>query len=272
VHGAGLTLAPLGFLELDPPALVSVAHAAGFSFVALRVAPAVPGGIHYPLSTGSAEQRETAARLDGSGVGVLQVELVSLHRSVDVRACRPLLETGASLGATRVVACGDDSDPSAVATRLGELAGLAAEYAIAVDVEFMPFRELAALEQALAVVAAAGEKNVAVMVDALHLARSGGTPADVAAADPAHLAVLQICDAPLAAPAPGLLAAEARGARLLPGDGALPLAGLVDAMPKGTLFAAEVPLAGDCRPPLERARAMYEATAAVIGRATQRPA
>jgi sugar phosphate isomerase/epimerase len=272
VPGLDLTLAPLGFLELDPPTFVSVAGAAAFRSVGLRVAPAVPGGIHHPLATGGAELRETALRLGDTGVGVLQVELVSLHRASDLARMRPLLETGAALGATRVVACGDDPDLSATAARLAELADLAAEYGIAVDLEFMPFRALASLEQALAVVAAAGRDDVVVMVDALHLARSGGTPAEVAAADPRRLAVLQLCDAPRDAPPAELLADEARCGRLLPGDGELSLAALVAAMPPAALFAAEVPLAGTGWTPLERARAAHAATARLVTQAAQWPA
>ena len=88
----------------------------------------MPGGIHYPLRPGSAELREAVARLDDTGVAVLQVELVSLHREMDVRRVRPLLETAAELGAERLVVSGDDPDPSVVSARLAEVADLAAEY------------------------------------------------------------------------------------------------------------------------------------------------
>jgi sugar phosphate isomerase/epimerase len=266
-----LALAPLGFLELDPPTLISVAGAAGFRFVTLRTAPAVPGGVHYPLWPGSSELREAAARLDDTGVAVLQVELVSLHRETDVPGVRPLLESGAELGATRVVVSGDDADLSVVSARLAEVAELAAEYEITVDVEFMPFRELGTLGRALDVVAAAGRDGVAVMVDALHLARSGGGPADVASADPRRLRVLQICDAPLAAPAPELLATEAREGRLLPGAGALPLDALLTAMPDDAVWAGEVPMSGSRLSPFERAQAIFEATARLVERRRQRP-
>jgi sugar phosphate isomerase/epimerase len=261
-----LTLAPLGFLELDPPALLSVAGEAGFGSVSLRTAPAVPGGMHHPLGAGSPELRQTLARMRATGVGVLQIELIALDRTTDVPGARPMLEAGAALGATRIVVTGDDPDPSVVAARLAEIADLAREYGIAVDLEFMPFRAIAGLEEAVAAAEAAGRDNVAVMIDALHLARSGGAPADVAATEPGRLAVLQLCDAPLAAPAPHLLADEAREGRLLPGHGGLPLRELLAAMPAGALLACEVPLAGGHtgHAPLERARALHTATVALL--------
>ena len=272
VHPA-LTLAPLGFLELDPPALISVAAEVGFASVTLRLAPAVPGGAHYPLAPGSPELRRVLTRAHDTGMGILQVELIALDRATDVSAHRPMLEAGAALGATRLVVAGDDPDLSVVAARLAEVADLAAEYGLTVDLEFMPFRALATLGQALAAVSAAGRDNVAVMVDALHLARSGGVPADIAAADPRRLAVLQLCDAPLVAPARPLLADEARGRRLLPGQGELPLAALLAAMPPDALLACEVPLAAASAPPAarDRARAVFEATARLLTPHGQRP-
>ena len=266
VQPIALNLAPLGFLEVAPPALVAIAAEAGFGSVSLRMRPAVAGGSHYPLAVGSPLARETLARLRQTGIGVLQAELVPLEKTTDVGACRPLLEAATALGATRLVVTGDDPDPAVVAGKLAEIADLAREYGMTVDVEFMRFRCLATLGQALAAVAAAGRDNVAVMVDALHLVRSGGGAADVAAADPRRLGVLQLCDAPLAAPAPERLAAEARESRLLPGRGELPLGALLDAMPAHTILAAEVPLAArvPAVPPHERARAIYEATVELL--------
>jgi sugar phosphate isomerase/epimerase len=259
-----LTLAPLGFLELDPPTLVATAAKAGFASVALRLAPAVPGGIHYPLRPGSRALRETLARVGETGVHVLQVELVVLTRDTDVPALRPLLEAASELGATRLGANGDDDD-AFVAERLAELADLAAEHGLSVDVEFMPFRRLATLPQAVAIVAEVGRDDVAVMVDALHLARSDGTPADVATVDPERLCVLQLCDAAARAPAPERLAHEAREERLLPGAGELPLQALVEAMPRDALLAVEAPTRdGSAMPATERARAAHAAAVAVL--------
>ena len=195
-----LSLAALGFLELDPPALLDVAAGAGFSSVSLRTWAAVPGGPEYPLLEGEPLGRRTRERIDATGVGILQIELVSLARDVEIESYRPVLEGGAALGAARVVACGDDED-GVVVERLAELCDLAADLGMSVDVEFMPFRRLATLPQALAVVARADRDNACVMIDALHLFRSGGSVADVTAAPPSRIGVCQLCDAPLVGPA-----------------------------------------------------------------------
>jgi sugar phosphate isomerase/epimerase len=262
----GLGLAPLGFLELDPPALIEVAAAAGFAWVTARTRAAVAGGAEYPLDPGSPRGRETAARIDATGVRILQVELVSLGRETDTRAYRGLLEGGAALGATRVVASGDDPDDLVVIERLAALCELAAELDMVVDLEFMPFRAVATLPQALDIVGATGSDNACVMVDALHLFRSGGSVADVAAAPPARLGICQLCDAPSRAPASAHLATEAREGRLLPGQGELPLQELVATLPPEVSYAVEVPLAaphGELPAP-ERAALLYGAAAPLL--------
>lgn len=259
-----LSLAALGFLELDPPALLDVAAAAGFSSVSLRTWPAVPGGAEYPLLEGSRLSRLTRERLHATGVGILQIELVSLARDVEIEQHRPVLEGGAALGARRIVACGDDED-GIVVERLAELCDLGAEFGMSVDLEFMPFRPLATLPQALAVLERADRDNACVMIDALHLFRSGGGVADVAAAPGSRIGVCQLCDAPLVGPARDR-ATEAREHRLLPGDGELPLRDLLAVLPGGVSLAAEVPnsrlFAG--LEPAARATLLHRATAVLL--------
>jgi sugar phosphate isomerase/epimerase len=260
-----LSLAALGFLELDPPALLDVAGAAGFSSVSLRTWAAVPGGPEYPLLEGEPLGRRTREWIDATGVGILQVELVSLARDVEIESYRPVLEGGAALGAERVVACGDDNEV-VVVERLAELCDRAAELEMSVDVEFMPFRRLATLQQALAVVASAARANAHVMVDALHLFRSGGSLAEVAVAPRSRIGVCQLCDAPLRTPAPDGLATEAREHRLLPGGGELPLRDLLAALPDAVPLAAEVPnprLFG-ALPAVDRARLIHRATSTLL--------
>jgi sugar phosphate isomerase/epimerase len=108
-----------------------------------------------------------------------------------------------------------------------------------------------------------------VLVDALHFSRSGGIPAHIGQVDPALLRYAQICDASADVPAPTDTAAlirEARTGRLLPGEGALPLAELVAALPAGVPLAIEAPCRATAElPPAERARRAYAALSALVG-------
>ena len=78
-------------------------------------------------------------------------------------------------------------------------------------------------------------------IDALHLARSGGSPAAVAALPPERIAYMQLCDGPVEAPPLEDLAREARNDRLSPGEGQLWLDEVLDALPDGIPISVEVP-------------------------------
>jgi sugar phosphate isomerase/epimerase len=242
-----LSLAHLSELDVPPLELVELAARAGFASIGLRTAPASPGGVAYPLRS-AGEQAEMRRRLDANGVSVLEVEMVPLSERTRVADYRPMIEVGAALGASRLTVGGDSADFSAVAEKLAEMCELAAPHGIAVDLEFMPFRPVQSLAHAVEVLARARHRNAHILIDALHVFRSESALGQFAAIDPALIGPFQICDAPALAPAD--LVAEARTRRLLPGHGELALSELIDALPDGTRFGVEVPLASQ-RPELD---------------------
>jgi sugar phosphate isomerase/epimerase len=108
--------------------------------------------------------------------------------------------------------------------------------------------------------------NAAVLIDALHFSRSGGTPGDVAQVDPALFRYVQVCDAVPDMPrdVDGLIR-EARTGRLLPGEGTLPLAALVAALPAGTPVSVEAPSRATAHlPAVERAKRAHESLRALL--------
>ncbi|WP_460448843.1 sugar phosphate isomerase/epimerase family protein [Alsobacter sp. SYSU BS001988] len=266
-HAIGL--APLGFLDLSPPDFVRTAGAAGFGSVGIRTRAAVPGGVEHPMDRNPALMRETREAIAATGVRVVGVEQVSLFRDTVIDTVRPMLEAGAAIGATRVLCSGDDEDLAVVADRFAELCEAAAAFGLTVDLEFMPFRALKTLEQARQTILRSGAHNAAIAVDALHLMRSGGGPAALAAIEPRLIGCVQLCDAPAVPPAAADLAAEARERRLPPGEGGLPLRAILDAVGPDRPIDAEVPL-GRSMPdadPLQRATLVYQATARVLAAA-----
>jgi sugar phosphate isomerase/epimerase len=111
--------------------------------------------------------------------------------------------------------------------------------------------------------------NGKVLIDALHLFRSGGLVADVHAADPQWIGALQLCDAPLHGPetndVPSILA-EARAGRLPPMEGELPLLELIRAVPSSVPIGVEVPMKASKRFPdlLSQVRHIREAAGRCI--------
>lgn len=261
-----LGLSPLGFLDVPPPDLIGLASGAGFGAVGLRTAPAVPGGIAYALEDDPALLSATLDAMARWSVRVRTIEMISLSRDTTAAALRPVLEAGARIGAARVLCTGNDPDMAVVTDAFATLCAAAAEFGMGADLEFMRFRSVQTLRQACDVVDRAGAANGAIVLDCLHLVRSGGTVAEVAALPAGRIGNLQVCDAPSASPPADGLATEARENRLPPGEGDLPLLDLIAAVGPVEAVDAEVPL-GAAYAGLDifgRARLIHDSTVRVL--------
>ena len=244
-----LSLAHLSELDVPPLELVELAARAGFASIGLRTSRSSAGGVEYPLHSVD-EQAEMRRRLAANGIKVLELEVVPLSGATRLADYKPMLEVGAAIGASRLTVVGDSADFAAVADKLAEMAELALPYGIAVDLEFMPFRPVQTFAHAVDVLERADHSNAHILIDALHVFRSGSSLDEIARVDPAMLGPIQLCDAPATPPPAAELIIEARTRRLLPGEGELPLSALIDALPGDIQFGVEVPLAGR-RPDLD---------------------
>ncbi|MGY8664974.1 TIM barrel protein [Bradyrhizobium sp. UFLA05-109] len=254
-----LGLAHLTALDLAPTALVTEAARAGFASVGLRFIAATPDGPAYATRVGTETHRALRQLLADEGVRLNDIEFVQLTPDIDVATFAGVLEAGADLGATAVTASGDDPDRSRLTAHFAELCRLAASFGLRVDLEFMRWRVIGNLKQAEAVVREAGQRNGAILVDALHLSRSGGAAGDLISIPDQWLRAAQLCDAGATMPKTDTaIIAEAREGRLPPGEGALPLGALLDALPADTSLSVEMPLpALDAR---ERIATAFNAT------------
>ncbi|MBR0831310.1 sugar phosphate isomerase/epimerase [Bradyrhizobium manausense] len=254
-----LGLAHLTALQLAPAALIAEAARAGFAAVGLRFIPASSDGPAYPTRVGTEAHRALKRVLIGEGVRVSDIELVQLKPTIDLSLLESCLEAGADLGATAVIASGDDPDLGRLTAHFAELCQLAASFGLRVDLEFMRWRVIGSLSQATAIVRDAGQANGAILVDALHLTRSGGEADDLISLPDQWLRAAQLCDASAKPPATETaVIAEAREGRLPPGGGALPLGALLDALPADTSLSVEMPM--PALDPKERIATAFNAT------------
>src|SRR3954452_5785644 len=100
----------LTMLDVAPPDWVSLAGETGFDAGGIRVAAVGPTEEPWPMTAGSTMLAETRRRLDDTGVGVLDVELIKLTPDTNVEAFESLFDTGARLGASFVNVMADDPD------------------------------------------------------------------------------------------------------------------------------------------------------------------
>ncbi|MBV8165565.1 MAG: TIM barrel protein [Alphaproteobacteria bacterium] len=237
-----LSLCPLTIIRANHREMVAAAAAGGFDHVGLRLIAPRPGDPVHPLIGDAAAIRDLRSLMQDNGIALADIESLWLSPATDPAAIRPALETCAALGGRYVLVGGNDPDAARLTANFAAVAALAAEHGLRVGLEPHSYLAVRTLQDALALIARSGVNNAGILVDALHLHRAGNTPAELAAIDPARIAYVQICDAEATPPdTPEGLMAEARGGRLLPGEGGLPLAALMAALPRDRVIGVEAP-------------------------------
>jgi sugar phosphate isomerase/epimerase len=246
----------------DPARCVEIAAEAGYDAVGLRVLGEVP-------------DRATIARvhraLTATGLTLLDLELVvlgadGLPGSGDAR----VLDVARELAPAHLTVVSHATDPARSAVGLALVADALADTDVVPALEFLPASGVRSLADARDVLDRVAPRHAALLVDVLHVVRSGDDP-QVVAAVAESLPYVQLCDAAArpADPSPRGLLREAVTGRLLPGHGALPLAAFLRALAPTTPLSVEV-LSRELlatTSPLERAVAARRATEAVLAEA-----
>ncbi|QAY59290.1 sugar phosphate isomerase/epimerase [Microbacterium protaetiae] len=236
-------IAHLTLLPLTPPEIVEVAAAVGLDFVGLRVHPVTAQEQIADMHPGAPALHETISRLRDSEISVRDIEFLALTAQSGPADWQEALEVGALLGATIFTVAGADPDRSRLTDTLARLAADAAPFGIRAALEAISYQSVSRVDEAAAIARTAG---AALMLDPLHIQRGGSSIDDVAALEAELVPVVQLCDAPLtldlstAAPADARQF-EARRNRLIVGDGELPLAELLAAVPGDVPVSLEVP-------------------------------
>ena len=238
------SLAALTALELAPPELIDVAAACGYDHVGLRLLPATPGGIAYPIMEDEAALRETIARLDATGVTVADLEVVAIRPETEIAAFSALFEAGARLRAKHILVAAYDPDLDRFADCFAGFCEAAAPYGLTADLEFMPWTSVPDLGTARRIVERVAQANAGILVDALHFDRSQCAIGDIASIPAGKLHYWQLCDAPAERPtSTEEMMHAARNERIFPGEGGLDLVSLARAMPPDIVVSLEVPTA-----------------------------
>lgn len=208
--------------DLDPARMVEVAASAKW--------PAC--GIWFDADTWTeATTHDVKRRLDDTGVVALDLEPVIPAADHDDHGER-VIEAAAAIGARHVLFTSRLPDLSATISRFATLCDIAKGCGVTLVCEFLPIFPLRSLAMANDVVSRLPVDVAGILVDNLHLSRSGGTIDEVREIDVHRFPYLQIADAVANGPSEfSALLDEALNGRLLPGDGALPIEELLAAVP-----------------------------------------
>ncbi len=238
-----LSLGNSTLFKATPAETVTAAAAGGFDGVGVRVAGRRPGDGSTPLIGNAAAIRDLRRRRDDAGIEITHVTAYWVTPELSPADFLPVIETAAELGAGMIgVNCGDPDEDRFVSF-MARYAEAAAGHRLKLALEFMPYSNAKTIGQAARMARRAAQPNFGLMIDPLHLARSGGTPADLRGVEPDRIYMVQLCDAPLDPPSDAELRTEALANRLYPGEGGLPLHDLLDAVGPQVQIDAEIPCA-----------------------------
>jgi sugar phosphate isomerase/epimerase len=240
-------------LDMAPPDWVQLAHGAGFEAVGIRIGVAGPPEQPWPMAIGSPMLTATLDRLAGTGMIVQDVEIITVTPQTRADQYDALFEIGARLGARFFNVMVTDPDVDRAHDTFAALCERAQPYALRPCMEGISYtavRDLATAHRVLA------GTTGGLIVDPLHIQRSGDDLTDLRQVDPAALGYLQLCDGPREVPASvplprqlprgqsagaNVRQLESRAGRLLPGEGEIPVVDFVAALPADLPASVEAP-------------------------------
>ncbi|MDE2404875.1 MAG: TIM barrel protein [Sphingomonadales bacterium] len=220
--------------EFGAVEVVRAAAAAGFDAAGLWVEPA---------DWNAATTRAVRGALAETGLPVLDVEVAWLKPGADIDDHRRLIDIGAEVGARNLLCVSSDPDMGETAAWLAALCRHAEGSGIRIALEFGVFTEVRNLASALAVLDAVAHPLRALLLDPIHIDRSGTPMAALAEIDPTLLAYAQVCDARAERPDPAdfdAVIVDAIDLREQCGEGALDLAAFHRALPAGLPLSVEL--------------------------------
>lgn len=241
-HLHKLFIAPTSLQDTAPIEYIAATAAAGYDGLGLRVHRS-PGLPFFPITESPALLAEVRSRIADSGLQVFDLYSFYIRPDTDVNAFAPSMELGATFGAKYATVMGDDPDWSRQRDKFIKTCDLAKQFGLTCSLEFAVIRPLATLPQTLQLIAES-KRDAVVCLDPLHLARSGGTPADVRALDPKFFPYAQISDGNLGPgePNPAMFGKLDFGMRALPGEGTLPLREVLGVLPRDIPLSVELPI------------------------------
>jgi sugar phosphate isomerase/epimerase len=186
-------------------------------------------------------RHELLAAMDDRGVSISLGEGLLIAPGVDIRSYATDLDIMAELRIPRINTVSLEPDRARTFDELAGLTALAAERGIATCIEPVVGLSIADLPTALAAVEYVDRNEISLLIDTMHVARFGASADDLRSLPPRRIGYVQLCDTTLQ-PRMKNYAEEAMYERLAPGEGELPLADMLAALPDDRVVGLEVPM------------------------------
>ena len=260
-------LPPVAFIELA--AELGCQHiSTGLSSFDFGVCDYAP----YSLRDDVPLRRRVIAALRDTGVSISLGEGLTIRPGIEVKNYASDLNLFQELGVTRVNTVSMDPDVGRTFDAFATLTEMAAERGMVTTVELSPSLTVANLDTALSAVRHVNRPDFRLLIDTMHLVRTGSGPNDIAKLDPALIDYVQVSDATIT-PRFETYFEEAMFERMVPGEGELGLRELFAVLPADRVYAIEVPLRAEAKEgvsPRERLRKCVASTRALLAEAHSR--
>ncbi|WP_164088944.1 TIM barrel protein [Sphingorhabdus sp. YGSMI21] len=228
-----LSLAAGTLPEFQPEEVAHAAGHAGFNHVGFTIEP----------ETWTAESmRATRAAIRTHDLSVLDVEVVWIAEGGKLTDDHKLIiDTGMELGAANILVVSAEPDQGRTAEALHQLCEWAAPGQMRVALEFLMITAVQSMGDALAIIRQTDHPAAALLIDTIHFQRAGHRPGELEELEASLLPYTQICDGKrdCAARFEAYLE-DAVDLRSCPGEGALPVADIIRALPRDIALSLEI--------------------------------
>ena len=219
--------------EYQPEQVARAAGEAGFSHCGFTI---------EPDKWNAAALSATKAAIAAHRLSVLDVEVVWIPEGGELTDDhRLIIDAGLELGASNVLVVSSEPDHDRTAEALHKLCTWAAPGNMRVALEFLMITAVQSMDSALDIIRKADHPSAALLIDTIHFQRAGHRPEQLEELEASLLPYTQICDGNRDCDT-GFEAflEDAVDLRSCPGEGALPVAEAIRALPQAIPLSLEI--------------------------------
>jgi sugar phosphate isomerase/epimerase len=229
---------------LPPVEFVHLAADLGCLYISTGLIGRPLESLGYPafsLNEDARLRRDLLAAMDDCGVSISLGEGMLITPESDVSERAADLDVMTELGAAQVNTVSFDPDRNRTFDQLAMLTEMAAERGIGTTIEMAPGMTIGDPAAVVAAMEHVGRPELRLTVDTMHWARCGYGAAELRELGPEKIGYVQLSDTPLKPRIKPYLE-EAMYERMAPGDGELPLAEMLGAVPNDVVVGLEIPM------------------------------
>jgi len=228
-----LSLAAGTLPEYQPEQVARAAGAAGFSHCGFTI---------EPDKWDATALAATKAAIAERNLSVLDVEVVWIPEGGQLTDDHKLIiDAGLELGAANVLVVSSEPDHGRTAEALHQLCAWGEPGHMRIALEFLMITAVQSMDDALAIIRKADHPAAALLIDTIHFQRAGHRPEQLEELEACLLPYTQICDGNWdCGNSFEAYLEDAVDLRSCPGEGALPVADVIKALPENIPLSLEI--------------------------------